>query len=85
VLNVSSSKLLEEIERFALDNQVDYVDACVTYCAKNEVDVEFLASIIKRDATFKSKMQAEAEDLNILKKTTKLPTSIIGDSYAEVA
>jgi hypothetical protein len=73
MLNVSSANIIEGIEEFARVNGVDYLDACLTYCEKNNVDPDYLASVIKRDPAFKAKMQAEAEDLNVLKKTARLP------------
>jgi hypothetical protein len=37
------------------------------------VEIEYVASFIKKDPVFKSKIEAEAENLNILKKTARLP------------
>jgi len=55
------------------DGQLEYVDAIVSWCEKNGVEVEYAASIIKKDPVLRSKLQVEAEDKNIVKKTAKLP------------
>jgi len=54
-------------------NNVDYIDAVVTWCERNNVDVEVLAGVIKKDPVIKSKLQADAENLNFLKGGAKLP------------
>lgn len=52
---------------------MEYIDAVVFWCEKNKLDVETAAFWIKKDATMKSRIQAEAENLNILKRGAKLP------------
>jgi hypothetical protein len=37
------------------------------------VEVEYAAALIKKDPVFKSKIEVEAENLNILKKGARLP------------
>jgi len=51
----------------------EYIDAVVEWCAKHNIEVETAASIIKSTPTLKSKIQMEAEDLNVLPKTARLP------------
>jgi len=55
------------------NNSVDYIDAVITWCERNNVDVEAIANIIKKDPVIKSKLQADAENLNFLKGGAKLP------------
>jgi hypothetical protein len=52
---------------------MDYIDAVVMWCEKNKFEVEYAASLIKKDPTIKEKIQAEAENLNILKRGARLP------------
>lgn len=68
-----STKFIKEIERMREKNRVEYIDAIVTWCEKNKVEVEYIASIVKKDPVLKSKLQVEAENMNIIKKTAKLP------------
>jgi hypothetical protein len=67
--------LLERIERFCKQNELDYIDGIVQFCESNDIEVELVADLIKRDAVFTAKMQIEAEKLNFVKPSgsAKLP------------
>ena len=66
--------IIREIEELCISNHLDYIDACLAYCVKHQIDVEDLAHVIKKDAPFKLKVQSAAEDQHFLKKgTTQLP------------
>ena len=43
------------------------------WCEKNNVELEFIAGVIKKEPTIKMRIQAEAENLNFLKSGAKLP------------
>lgn len=62
-----------QIQKFCTDNKTEYIDAVVHWCNKNNIEVETVASWIKKDPVLKSKIQEEAETLNILKKGARLP------------
>lgn len=64
---------VEEIETLCREKNIEYIDAVVLWCEKNNLEVETAAFWIKKDSTMKSKIQAEAETLNILKRGAKLP------------
>jgi len=64
---------VEEIEILCKEKNIEYIDAVVLWCEKNNLEVETAAFWIKKDPTMKSKIQAEAETLNILKRGAKLP------------
>mgnify|MGYP003627363876 CR=1 FL=1 len=62
-----------EIERIrALDN-IDYMDAILSYCEKKGIDVEVAAKFINTNLAMKSKIRIEAEELNYLEQTARLP------------
>jgi len=67
-----SNTFNSEIEKIH-NNDVDYIDAITTWCEKNNLDIEVIANIIKKDPVIKSKLQADAENLNYLKGGAKLP------------
>ena len=67
------NKFVSEIEELCRDKNIERIDAVVMWCEKNNLEIETAAYWIKRDATMKSKIQAEAEDLNILKRGARLP------------
>jgi len=69
----SNSVFSVEIEKLVQSKNIDYIDAVVLWCQKNNREVEFAASLIKRDPVLRSKVQIEAENLNVLKKGARLP------------
>jgi hypothetical protein len=73
LISLSSNGFIEDIESLCRDKNIDYIDAVVFWCEKNKVEVEYVASFIKKDIALKSKIQAEAENLNVLKRGARLP------------
>lgn len=76
-LEIESMKSLQsfpqEIETLVAESGLEYIDAVLHYCEVNNLDIETVASIIKSSSKIKGKIQLEAESLNILPKTSKLP------------
>jgi len=64
---------VNDIEKICVEKRLDYIDAIVYWCEEKGLDVEYAASLIKKDSVMKSKIQSEAEFLNIIKKTESLP------------
>ena len=62
-----------EIEKIVIDKKVNYIDAVIIFCEQQGMEVETAASLIKGSAKMKAKVQNDAEDLNYLPKTRKLP------------
>jgi hypothetical protein len=69
----NSNSFIEYIEKLCRTKNIEYIDAVVLWCEKNNLEVETAAYWIRKDPTMKSKIQAEAEVLNILKRTARLP------------
>lgn len=63
----------KEIDKLTRNGTVDIIDAICHFCTQNNIDIETAASVIKKDAVMKSKIQIEAENLNILKPSARLP------------
>lgn len=61
------------IRALCVEKQMEYIDAVVHWCEVNGVEVEMAAALVQKDPVMKSLIQNEAENLNILKKTAKLP------------
>jgi hypothetical protein len=68
-----SNAFIVEVENIRSNKNVDYIDAVVLFCEKHKIEVEAIAELIKREPVMKSKIQSEAENLNILKRGAKLP------------
>lgn len=69
----SPSQFMQEIDRLVDEKKIEYIDAVLLYCKENEVEIETAASLIKGSAKMKAKIQIEAENLNYLPKSGKLP------------
>lgn len=63
----------DDIEKMRREKNLDYIDAVLLWCENNKIEIELAASLIKKDAVFKAKMQIEGENLNILKRGARLP------------
>jgi hypothetical protein len=68
--------LEKEIERLTKGGKVDIIDAICHYCSENSIDIETVAAIVKKNAVLRAKIQVEAENLNILKPSAKLPLDV---------
>lgn len=68
-----NSNFVEEIEVLCKDKNIEYIDAIVFWCEKNNLEIETAAYWIKKDPVMKSKIQFEAENLNVLKRGARLP------------
>ena len=70
---IRTNNFVEDIEKLCRTKNMEYIDAAVMWCETNKIEVEFLANLIKKDPVMKSKIQLEAENLNILKRSARLP------------
>lgn len=78
MINVSiktPSQFVAEIETIVKDTGMNHFDACMHYAHKANVEIETVASLIKGSQILKSKIQADAERLHMIKSTSgaKLP------------
>lgn len=70
---MTKNNFVEEIEVICREKNIEYIDAIVMWCERNNLEVETAAYWIKKDPCMKGKIQAEAENLNIIKKGARLP------------
>ena len=73
MLTINANTFAGEIDKMCQEKDIEYIDAVVLWCERNNIEVEYAASLIKKDPVFKSKIQVEAENLNILKRPARLP------------
>lgn len=69
----SPTQFMHEIDKLVVDKKMEYIDAVILYCKENDIEIETAASLIKGSAKMKAKIQLEAEELNYLPKSSKLP------------
>ena len=68
------AKFAENIESLVLENKdMNYIDAIVFFCDKNNIDVESVPKLISKP--LKEKIKYDAQQLNFMKKNSraKLP------------
>jgi hypothetical protein len=70
---LKNSGFVEEVEKLCREKNIEYIDAVVFWCEKNNLEIETAAYWIKKDPAMRAKIQAEAENLNILKRGARLP------------
>ena len=68
---ISAKEFFLKIEDIVADTNMGYMDSVLFYCEQNEMEPETAASLIT--GKLKQKIREEAEELNFLPKTAKLP------------
>jgi len=69
----SVQDFIKDIDLLVNDFQLDYIDAVVYYCEKNNIEIETAASLVKSSSKIKAKIQLAAEEKNYMSKSAKLP------------
>ena len=64
------SRFAQEIEKVVQNNpDMNYIDAIVFFCERNNIDVESVPKLLSKP--LKEKIKYEAMELNFLKKTSR--------------
>lgn len=66
---ISQEKFSSEIEIIVIQQKCSYIDAIVSYCEINNLEVESIPKLISKP--LKEKIKCEAMNLNFLKKTSR--------------
>ena len=69
----TSADFVKEIDKLVIDKNLNFFDAVMHYCEVNNIEVETAASLVKQSNVLKARIQIEAENLNLMKKTARLP------------
>jgi hypothetical protein len=72
-INSKMGSFLADIELIRRVDKIDYMEAIVAYCDKNSIEIEVVANYIKKNPVLKARVQQEAENLNFIEKTARLP------------
>ena len=67
------TQFVHEVEKIVKEKNISYLDACMHYAQKANVEIEIIASLIKGSQLLKSKVQFDAEQFRLVKPTAKLP------------
>ena len=66
---ICPQKFAQEIEQIVKNCKVNYIDAIVSYCEENSIEIESVSKLVSKP--LKEKLKNNATELNFLKKTTK--------------
>lgn len=69
---LNSEKIHREIMAY-VNKDVTYIDALVHYAEKYEIEIEVLGEMIRKSPVLKSKVRDDAESLNLVEVSMKLP------------
>jgi hypothetical protein len=62
-------KFAQDIEHIVKVSKITYIDAIITYCEENSIELETVPKLISKP--LKEKIKCEATRLNFLKKTSR--------------
>lgn len=68
---MNSKEFTQVIEKTVKEKRLTYIDAIVWYCEQHDIDIATVNPLVSKH--LKQKIQIEAEHLNFLPKTAKLP------------
>lgn len=72
---LSPEKFSLEIEKYVLENHCNYIEAIISYCEENEIELETVSKLISKP--LKERLKVNAESLNFLKKTSSSKTKSV--------
>lgn len=73
MINPKLASFSSDIYAMIKEKDLDFIDAVVHWCELNRVEIELAASLVKGDPNLMFEIQVDAESLNYLKKTSRLP------------
>jgi hypothetical protein len=68
-----ANSVVSAIHKFVQENGTSYLDAIIHHSECSGLEIEVIAEIVSRDELIKSKLEVEAENLNFIKRTSRLP------------
>lgn len=68
-------KFSQEVEKIAIENSMNYIDAILHYCEKNEIEIESVPKLISKP--LKEKLKFDAQKLNYMKKTSRAKLLVV--------
>lgn len=69
---IDSAAFYKEVTRLVNETELNYFDAIVYYCERNNLEMETAAALVKGNFRLKSHLQEDCERLNIVQKKSKL-------------
>lgn len=70
--DLKAEEIMCEVVKY-VNKEVSFIDALVHYADKHDLEIEMVGEIVRRSQVLKAKVREDAEELNLLEKTTRLP------------
>jgi hypothetical protein len=70
---VTASEFAMQIEQIVSKSGMGYMDSIVSWCDQNNIEIEQAVTYVKKNQVIKAKLEMEAETLNLIEKSAKLP------------
>lgn len=65
----------QDVEKIAMENSMNYIDAILHYCEKNDIEIESVPKLISKP--LKEKLKFDAQKLNFIKKTSRAKLMLV--------
>jgi len=72
---MTTARFSQDVEKVAFENKMNYIDAIIFYCEKNEIEIESVSKLISKP--LKEKLKYDAQKLNYMKKTSRAKLMIV--------
>jgi len=66
---MTTARFSQDVEKVAFENEMNYIDAIIFYCEKNEIEIESVPKLISKP--LKEKLKYDAQKLNFMKRTSR--------------
>ena len=73
IQNELIKNLMADIENICRNVNESYIDVVVEYCETHDLDPTVVGKLIRKNVVLTAAMTKEAEELNIIEKTARLP------------
>jgi hypothetical protein len=72
---MTAAKFSQDVEKIAVEYSMNYIDAIIHYCEKNEIEIESVPKLISKP--LKDKLKYDAQKLNYMKKTSRAKLMLV--------
>ena len=69
----TKEKFFHDIRNIVNKKGTSWLEAVVIYCEEYDIEVETVSTLIKKNELLRAKIEEEAESLNLIEKSDKLP------------
>ncbi|SRR6266581_5683759 len=67
-----TASFIEDIERLVKEDNLNHLDAIIHWSESKNIDLDYVATLVSKNSTLKSKLRSEAETLNHIPKSKRL-------------